>query len=133
MARPTKFNPQTADRILGVLRAGNTRTASALYAGVDYSTLKRWAERNAEFCAALDHAEAEAEIRCVTVLMKAVQEGDTAAAKWWLERRRQDDWRQHDKIEIDLRTYAAEIAADEGLDVDELIAEATRLTRPRHG
>lgn len=99
MARPSKFSQDTADRILSALRAGNTRTASALYVGVDYSTLKRWSDRNAEFRAALDRAEAEAEVRYVAVLAKAANEGDTGAAKWWLERRRSEDWRERKELQ----------------------------------
>lgn len=124
MARPTKFSQQIADRIVNVLKAGNTRAASALYVGITYTTLKTWTQRNLEFSAALNHAEAEAEIRCVTVLMKAVQDGDVGAAKWWLERRRHEDWRQQDKVDVDL--YIRGRARELGLDEE----EALQLIKP---
>lgn len=98
MPRPTKYNATIADRILNVLRAGNTRTTGALLAGIDYSTLKRWAASNAQFCAALDRAEAEAESRCVTQIIKAIEDGSTTDAKWWLERRRYNDWRPRSEL-----------------------------------
>jgi len=129
--RPTKYSATTADRILSCLRVGNTRMASACYAGIDYSTLKRWAERNAEFCAALDHAEAEAEVYCVAIVRKAISEGDTSSAKWWLERRRHEDWRQHDTVDVEV--YIRARAAELGLDVDEALAAASHIIngRPR--
>jgi hypothetical protein len=110
---------------VGCLRAGNTRTASASFAGVDYSTLKRWAERNAEFCAALDHAEASAEVFCVTILRKAIQEGDVSAAKWWLERRRSADWRAHESVDVEL--YVRQRATELGLDEEAAVAAAVRI------
>jgi len=96
-----------------------------MYAGVDYSTLKRWADRNAEFCAALDHAEAEAEVYCVAILRRAIADGDVSAAKWWLERRRHQDWRQRDQVDVEI--YVRRRANELGLDPEEAVAAAARI------
>jgi hypothetical protein len=100
MPRPSKFRPEVAEKIIAALKAGNTRTASALYAGIDYSTLKRWTERNAEFCAALDQAEAQAEVGHVATLAAAARAGEWRASLAWLERRRHDDWRERKTTEL---------------------------------
>lgn len=47
MARPTKLTPETQERILKAVRAGNYAEASARSAGVAASTYYRWLDRGA--------------------------------------------------------------------------------------
>jgi hypothetical protein len=90
--RQPKYDANRERRIVDALRGGNTLKAAAAYAGVDETTLHRWRKRYAGFASRVDLAQAEAEVTVVTHLVAAVQGGDVAAAKFWLERRRPDDW-----------------------------------------
>lgn len=92
MARPTKQEPDTEQRILTALRAGNTRKAAAGYGGIDERTLERWMQRNVGFVGRVKLAEAEAEVSVVTRLLTQIQAGDVAAIRFWLERRRSETW-----------------------------------------
>jgi hypothetical protein len=92
MARPTKFDAEAEQRILMALRAGNTRKAASGYGRVDQDTLERWMKRYADFADRVKLAEAEAYVTVFTRLIAAVQAGEIAAMKFWLERRHPEEW-----------------------------------------
>jgi len=98
--RPTKYSPETAERILSALKAGNTLRASAKYVGISEDTLLAWRHRFSAFSAQIDRAEGEAEVLYVAVIAEAARDGDWRAAITWLERRRHDDWRERKTQEL---------------------------------
>lgn len=131
MARPTKRTPDREARLLDALRAGNTRKAACQYAGVAQDAFNRWLVRFADFADVVKKAEADAEVRHVANIAKASQDGVWQASAWWLERRRPDDYGRRDRVEFTLRREAERLGAELGLDPEELIAEAERITRGR--
>lgn len=113
--RPTKRTDAVTRAIVVALRAGNTRRNSAVLAGIDYSTLKRWCQLSAPFRATLDQAEAEAEAAYVKTLLAAARKGNPQPAQWWLKVRRHDDWREPaQRVEVNYRKEAEAIAAEIG-------------------
>jgi hypothetical protein len=106
MARPTKFNDKRAARIIELVREGNFKTTAARGAGINPATLDRWikdgvAGKNKqlrEFCAALEVAEAEAEIEGLKE-WKVARKTSPEAIKEYL-RRRFKHWNVPDKAEI---------------------------------
>jgi hypothetical protein len=92
MGRPSKLTPQLEAKIMKALRVGGTRRAAYQYAGIDQSTFERWMNRNAAFAAQVLLAEAEAETGILQDFRRAMRNGDTAAIRFWLERRRADEW-----------------------------------------
>jgi len=125
MARPTKRTPALEQRLMGALRAGNTRRAAASFAGVSEDSLQRWERRSAAFADALKKAEADAEVRHVANIAKAAQDGTWQASAWWLERRRPDDYGRRERVDLDV--YIRERAAELGLDPQ----EALQVIQPR--
>ena len=117
MGRQSKLTQERQDRMCEALRAGNTRAASADYAGIGTSTLYRWLDRGQteeegiyrEFRDAVKKAEADAEVRNVALIQRAANNGTWQAAAWWLERRRPGRWAlrspesdKHEEIVVDL-------------------------------
>lgn len=100
MARPSKYTPERAARILSALREGNTRSASAALGGIDLGTLSRWEKRFAGFAGFVKDAEASAERMHVGNIKRAAFAGNWQASAWWLERRRPEDWGRKDRLEI---------------------------------
>jgi transposase len=127
VGRPSKRTPDREARLLEALRAGNTRSAACHYAGIDQGTLANWLARYSDFSDAINKAEADAEVRMVAQIARAAHDGTWTAAAWWLERRRPDDYGRRDRVEITLRQQAERLAAERGLDPEELIAEAERI------
>jgi hypothetical protein len=124
MPRPSKFNSQTAERIIAALKAGNTLRASALYAGVTEDTLGNWRKRYSDFSAQIDQAEAQAEVGHVATLAAAARAGEWRASLAWLERRRHDDWRERKTTEL---TGSVEINSPSKLSDAELEARIAEL------
>jgi hypothetical protein len=93
MARPSKRSKERDERLAFALAGGNTRRASCIYAGISESTLADWIERYPDFRELVEKAEADAEMRMVSIIQSTAQTTWTAAA-WWLERKRKVDWAQ---------------------------------------
>jgi hypothetical protein len=100
MARPTKRTPERQTAILNSLRLGNTRRAAAAFAEIDPATMWRWCEDDATFRNAVEKAEADAETRFLGNIAKAAADGTWTAAAWWLERRRHEDYRKREGVEL---------------------------------
>jgi hypothetical protein len=122
MGRPTKYTPETAKTITDAISAGNTRKASAQYAGICEDTFHVWMRRNSDFRAAVETAEARAEVGHVLNIRTAAINGTWTASAWWLERRRHEDWGRKDRIEI--INSVREMARAAGADEDAAVAEA---------
>ena len=131
MARPSKATDPRLEACLNALRAGNTRTASATFAGISRMTLYRWLEADETFRDAVEKAEADAEVRYASQVARAATDGTWQAAAWWLERRRHADYGRRDRVDMtmDVRREAERIAADLGLDADAVMAEAEAVLR----
>lgn len=94
--------------ICQALAAGNTVRASCAYAGVSHMTFYRLQERDSDFREQLKKAEASSEVRLVTLIASAAQNGTWQAAAWLLERhpRTKADWKRLD--ELNLRSLTVE-------------------------
>jgi Phage terminase, small subunit len=93
------FTEERAERLVGLLRAGNTAGAAARATGISERTLREWlrlgaagAEPYAELRARVEAARGEGEALRVTQIAAAAAE-DWRAGAWLLERRfgREDD------------------------------------------
>jgi hypothetical protein len=128
MARPTKMTPGIQELILRALRAGNTETNAAAYAGVAYDTYRVCKRRDQEFSAAIEKAQADAEAEAVAHV-RNVMPTTWQAAAWWLERRRPQDYGRVDRLELALRGEAEELADALGLERRAAVRETQRLLR----
>jgi hypothetical protein len=94
--RPTVVTPEVRKKVLLAVRAGNYREVAAQFAGITYSTLRRYLKRTddpeaVELCAALLEAEAAVEIEMVGAI-KRLATGDLKAATWYLSRKASKRW-----------------------------------------
>lgn len=81
--RPTKFTPETRQKILTALSNGNTYEASAQYGGVNKDTFREWIKQGeadaaagtasefSEFSDAVKKAEAQAEVASIARIRSA--------------------------------------------------------------
>ena len=127
--RPSKYTPERVQRIVQALQAGSTRKAACQYAGISDETFATWLRENLDFLDAVTQAETAAELRCNTTIMQAIRDGSTTDAWKWLERRRAEDYGRVDRTEITVRREAEKLAAELGLNADELLSEAERILR----
>jgi hypothetical protein len=127
MGRHSKISEPRTEAALHALRMGCTRDAAAGVAGVGRSTFYRWLE-DGTFRDEVEKAEHMAEAAYTYSVQAAVPKNWQAAA-WWLERRRHESYGRRDRVELalDLKGLAVKMAAADGMDADELMAEAERI------
>lgn len=92
MARPTKLNPDAAERIVNAVGVGATLDVAASVGGITYKTLRRWLDRGqkaksgeyAAFYKTVTEAQARLTTKLLAIVDKAAQQGDWRAASWKL-------------------------------------------------
>jgi hypothetical protein len=87
MARPTKYTPETVERICEGIRLGLTYELAAGYAGISYATFNDWREKKTQFSKAVAEAEAKGAAVNMARINKEAQEGEWRAAAWIMENR----------------------------------------------
>ena len=125
--RPSKYTPERVRRITDALAAGNSRRAAAAYGGISDVTFASWCARFLDFFAAVKSAEAQAEVAHVANIAQASRDGSWQASAWWLERRRHQEWGKVDRLEIEIRRAAEQVAQQTGADPDWLLKRAGEI------
>lgn len=150
MARPTKFTSQTVKDLLDAIQLGASYESACRYAGITYETFNEWRKGNfprgadktlkAEFSDGLTRAIGKADLADLATIRTAAKAGDWRAAAWGLERRHPKEYGKRtleisgpDGNPIEIRTLAERIAATDGLDVDEILAESTSILTETSG
>ena len=114
MARyPKKSTPKLTEELIEklalVIRHGAYIETAAAFCGIHKDSLYRWlkiaagdeaTELHHQLNDALKRALADAEIRDLSVITKAAQEGIWQAAAWRLERKHPERWGRHARVEV---------------------------------
>lgn len=131
MARPSKYSPERVKRITDALASGNTRATSAAYGGISIDTFLAWIRRFNDFSTLVKDAEAKAEVAHVANIAKAAQSGTWQASAWWLERRKPAEWGRVDRLEVEFRAKAEQMAQELGVPVETIIERAEAIANRR--
>lgn len=129
--RKTKYTPTTVKIFLDGIRTGLPMRWAAAHAGVNEDTILLWKHRYSEFSEQVALAESEFIGRNVRVIQSGADSGDSADAKWLLERRYPQEFGRLERLQIDveLRREAERIAIENGLDPNEVMVEAQRMLK----
>ena len=124
----SKRTPERALVIIGALRKAASREAAATQASMTYNTLWRWMAESADMTELVEQAEGAGEASLVTEIRDAARRTWQAAA-WLLERKYPNRWakRKRTDISIEARRLAETVAAETGLTVEEVLADANDL------
>lgn len=90
--RPTKYKPETVNKITNAIAVGATFTHACNYAGIDLDTMANWRKKYPEFSDAIKEAEGKAVVGWLAKIEKAANDGNWTAAAWKLERRYPHDY-----------------------------------------
>lgn len=109
--RPSQFDQERAARLISAVRGGNYLSTAAQFAGISYSTLRRWILKADDpdapdeyrvFREEIEKAQADGEVAALAKINKAASEGAWQAAAWYLERSRPESWGRRDTNRIEL-------------------------------
>jgi len=102
--RKDKLTPETSEKIVRLIRAGNYGSVACKAAGIIWETYSIWMARGKaegkgkfyEFAELIDKAKSESE----AILVAKIQQDDSWQSKaWMLERKFHERWGRKDRIE----------------------------------
>jgi hypothetical protein len=80
--RPTKYEPETIDRLLAALAAGLTHKQACIAAAIGQSTLADWRDRYPDLQERMDKAREAARLKGLQAIQAAGEKDWRAHAKW---------------------------------------------------
>lgn len=87
VGRPTVITPAVVGKLVAALQNGFTKKQAAEYAEISRDALYDAIKRDEEFKNKIHRAQEHLNYKSREVIAKAITEGDTSSAKWWLERK----------------------------------------------
>jgi len=99
--RKSKYTPELVAEINNLLAEGVTVKDTCAAVGITQETFFAWCKSKPEFSESTTRARAQARILAVRVLQKAIQDGNTYDAKWFLERSDHEHWGPQTTIKIE--------------------------------
>lgn len=130
MARRSKYTTEVVKKLCHAIELGATYELACNYAGIHYDTFRTWQLTKPEFSDAIKDAEGKAVVGWLNIIEGEAAAGSWQAAAWKLERRYPHVYgktvseQQHT---LNIQRAADKVAADLGLDPDEVMAEAERI------
>lgn len=125
VGRPSDLTPDLSAIICQLVQLGSTHEVAARAAGVNVATFYRWKQWGrerpdsiyAQFCEALDQAEAEGEVRH----LDHIAGSGVTGSMWILQRRHPERWADTQRLRVEMDRRADEMldALKEGLSDDE--------------
>jgi hypothetical protein len=130
--RPTKYEPETVDRLLAALADGLTQKQACIASGICESTLATWREKHPELEARLTQARETARQKALAGIRAAGEAGDWRALVAFLRMSFPADYRGDGSINVNA-TATAQAAAPALVCTEEqrqeLIARLNRLNK----
>jgi len=123
MGRKPKIK-EKRDKIIQLLREGNTQQTAAEASGISTTAFHRWMNDErpvyVEFQNDVKEAKAAAEAEQVANIRTIALDGTWTASAWWLERRRPDRWgKREPRIDEGDAGKAEEVEALDNLSTEE--------------
>lgn len=103
MARPSKDNPTGAQKkprqtpeVLRLLKyafgIGCTIREACIYAGIGETTYYEWREADEKLASEIDKLRQDPVLKAKQVLIDSIKDGDVNTVKWFLERKKKDEF-----------------------------------------
>ena len=112
--RPTKYLPETVDRLIRAISVGTPLVHACKFAGISEDTLANWRKSYSDFSDAIKNAEGQAVVGWLAKIEVAAATGNWQAAAWKLERRYPADFGRREHIEaiVTHKEYEVDIGGD---------------------
>jgi len=97
--RPTDMTDATVNKLEQAFSLGCTDVEACLYAGISRTTLFNYTKKNPEFVNRKAELKESLVLKSRTVIKKALDADDEMTAKWYLERKKKDEFGTKTNIE----------------------------------
>jgi hypothetical protein len=127
VGRPPILDATKRAEICAILAVGGSRAIAAQYVGCHPDTIRNTAQRDPEFAASLERAESGHEVKHLTFINKAAEEGRYwRAAAWALERKYPARYGRRHPDMFTVEQVSHVLAQFAGVILEEVPAEAQR-------
>ena len=89
---PTKVTPAAIAKLEQAYSNDMTDEEACLYAGISTTSLYNYQKKNPEFVERKQHLKNALALHAKNNIAKKIHKGDESISKWWLERRRKEDY-----------------------------------------
>lgn len=107
--RPTKYTPETIDKLITAIKLGAPYTHACNYAGISFETFSQWTKKYPELTEQLKEAEGAAVVQWLAKIEKAAQDGNWQAMAWKLERRYPEAFGRRDRTPVDVKQLDSDL------------------------
>lgn len=98
--RPTKKDIETVKKLIAGFNNGFNDTEACSYSGISRETFYKWIKNDREFSDIITNAKAYPNKKAKEVILEGMAAGNTADAKWWLERK-DPDFKAKGELKLD--------------------------------
>ena len=136
MGRKSKLTDKARREILQVISVGGSKSLAAKHAGITLVTLMNWLRRGEQankgtfrdFYLEFRQAEARPDILAMGIVHRAVKDGDTKAAMWWLEKK--TGWGQVQEPQVQISITPENMSVTQLLQEAETVSQNLRAIAP---
>lgn len=90
--RPTVMTPEVVAKLEQAFANAFTDEQACIFADISKNSLYDYIEKNPEFSNRKEQLKKRVDIKAKTKVIEAINIGDMATAKWWLERKCKDEF-----------------------------------------
>lgn len=90
--RPSKLTPETIDKLRTAFLMGCSDIEACLYADISKTALYNYQQKNPEFVDQKERWKEQLTLKARTVIADALNKKDENTAKWYLERKKRDEF-----------------------------------------
>lgn len=98
IGRPTEMTPETIDKLEYAFALGCSDLEACYYADIGKSTLYNYQNEHPEFLERKNTLKERPVFKARNEVMRAINEGDTATARWFLERKVKQEFSAREEL-----------------------------------
>lgn len=125
--RPTIMTPDVVNKLEQAFSMGCTDLEACLYADISKQTLYNYQEKHPEFVDRKEMLKQKLVLKARSVVAEALNNKDENTAKWYLERRRKDEFsvKSENEVSLSIKTALVEFVDGQGESTDTEVVPTT--------
>lgn len=109
--RPSKLSPEVTVKLIEAFQLGMTKGLACSASGISTDAFDAWMKNNDQFRVKITRSQTFPERRAREAIVRSIDKGNTADAKWWLEHKCPEEFGSVRRL-IGARESSAPVEAD---------------------